>query len=114
MLSGRRVYLRLFEKDDLHLRVKWINDEEISRVITFDWPTSYAKTLAWFQNGLLDSSKIHLAIIESKSDVAIGMAGLINIDYRQSRAELYITIGEKEYWGRHLSDDVLCLLLRRI
>ncbi len=43
MLSGKKVYLRMLEKDDLPLRVKWVNDEETNLTLGFDWPISLSK-----------------------------------------------------------------------
>lgn len=111
MLEGRRVYLRLLEKEDLPYRVKWINDEEISKNVSFDWPVSLAKTQTWFQNSLMDKSKVNFSIIDKKSNKLIGMTGLVNINYIHSRGEFYITIGEKDFWGKHLPDEIIPLVL---
>jgi diamine N-acetyltransferase len=111
MLKGNRIYLRLFEKEDLHLRVKWINDEETNKTLGFDIPVSLAKTQAWFQNSLTDNSKVNFAIVDIETDKVIGMSGLINIDYKNKNAEYYITIGEKEYLGKKLPDEVAELIL---
>ncbi len=110
MLKGKRIYLRLFEKEDLPLRVKWINDEETNRTLGFDIPVSLAKTQAWFQNTLTDNSKINFAIVDIETDKVIGMTGLIDIDYKNRKAEYYITIGEKEYLGLRLPDEVVRLV----
>jgi RimJ/RimL family protein N-acetyltransferase len=111
MLNGVRIHLRLFEKEDLPSRVKWINDEEINETLGFDWPASISKTQIWFQNTLNDNSKINFAIIDNESCKLIGMTGLLGIDYKNKNAEFYITIGEKEFLGLHIPDEVISLIL---
>lgn len=39
------------------------------------------------------------------------MAGLLGIDYKNKNAEFYITIGEKEFQGLHIPDEVIYLTL---
>ncbi len=111
MLKGKNVYLRLIEKEDLSSRVEWINDEENIKTLLFDWPTSNAKTERWFSNVLMDASKLNFSIVDKKNNALIGMTGLLNIDRINRHAQLYITIGNKEYRGRRLPDEVISLLL---
>jgi hypothetical protein len=35
LLNGKNVYIRLTEKRDLDLKIKWINDEEIKKTLMF-------------------------------------------------------------------------------
>ena len=111
MLKGKSVYLRLLSQDDLKDRVAWINDEENIRTLLFDWPTSYEKTLKWYNNVLFDNTKLHLSIVDNDTNELIGMTGLLNIDRINHHAQLYITIGNKKYRGRRLPDEVIPLVL---
>lgn len=111
MLRGDKIYLRLLEKQDLPYRVKWLNDDEISSGITIDGPVSLAKTQAWFQKVILDDTKRHYVIVDSETDVPIGITGLVNIDFRNGKAELYIAIGNKSYWGQSIGSEALQLIL---
>lgn len=111
MLKGKRVYLRLLSQEDLKDRVTWINDEENIQTLLFDWPTSIEKTQKWFSNVVLDGSKLNLSIIDIESNELVGMTGLLNIDRINHHAQLYITIGNKKYRGRHLPDEVIPLVL---
>ena len=36
MLEGQQAYLRPLEKEDLPLRVKWVNDPEVRQTLMFD------------------------------------------------------------------------------
>lgn len=111
MLKGKTVYLRLLSQDDLRDRVSWINDEENIQTLLFDWPTSLEKTQKWFSNVVFDNSKLNLSIVDKETNELIGMTGLLNIDRINHHAQLYITIGNKAYRGRHLPDEVIPLVL---
>ena len=114
MLKGEEIYLRLFEKEDLPLRVKWINDIEINRTLGFDFPVSLSGTEVWFGGGVVDNSRKDFAIVKYENDKLIGMAGLLKIDYKNDNTEFYITIGEKEYWGLRIADEVISLILEYV
>lgn len=107
MLIGDNVFLRLLEYEDLPYRVKWLNDENISSGITIDGPVSLAKTQAWFSKVVLDDTKRHFVIVDKKTKEPIGIMGLVEIDFRNKKAELYIAIGNKAYWGRNLGSEAL-------
>lgn len=111
MLRSERIYLRLLEKNDLEKRVQWVNDPEIRETLMFDWPLSLSKTERWFQNQLMDDSKRNFSIVDSSNEKLIGMTGLIDINIRHLRAQFYLTIGEKEYWGKRLPDEIIPLVL---
>lgn len=111
MLKGKTVYLRLLSQEDLKDRVAWINDEENIQTLLFDWPTSYEKTLKWYNNVIFDQSKLHFSIVDRQTDTLIGMTGLLNIDRFNHHAQLYITIGNKAYRGKRLPDEVIPLVL---
>ncbi|MFC1500325.1 GNAT family N-acetyltransferase [Candidatus Zixiibacteriota bacterium] len=111
MLKGQQIYLRLLEESDLPLRVKWINTDEIRSTLMFDYPLSIAKTRQWFSNTLMDSTKVHFSIVDNESEKVIGMTGFIDINVKHQRSQFYITIGETEFWGRGIADEVLKIVL---
>jgi RimJ/RimL family protein N-acetyltransferase len=111
MLKGKKIYLRLLGQDDLRDRVTWINDEENIQTLLFDWPTSIEKTQKWFNNVVFDNSKLNFSIVDIETDELVGMTGLLNIDRINHHAQLYITIGNRKYRGKHIPDDVIPLVL---
>jgi len=111
LLNGKNVYIRLIEKEDLDLRTRWINDEEIRKTLMFDWPLSYAGTKKWFEQQLLDNTRKNFMIIYKEPKTIIGITGLRNINIRNLTAQFYITIGEKNFWGKHIPDEVIPLVL---
>lgn len=111
MLDREKSLIRLTEEQDLQHRTKWINDVDVSGSTGFDYPTSLEKTVAWFNHSLFDISKVNFTIVDKESGKPIGIAGLLGISHKNSHAELYITIGEKEYWGKGYSDEVISMVL---
>lgn len=109
MLKGENIFLRLLEYEDLSYRVKWLNDDEVSGGITIDGPVSLAKTQAWFQKTILDNSKRHFIIADNKTNEPIGMVGIVDIDFRNKKTELYIAIGNKAYRGKNVGSEALQL-----
>ena len=111
MLKGERIRLRLLSQEDLKDRVEWINDEENIQTLLFDWPTSYEKTLKWYNGVIFDPAKLHFSIVDRETGELVGMTGLLNIDRINHHAQLYITIGNRKYRGQRLPDEVIPLVL---
>ncbi len=113
-LTGNLVYLRGVEEADLVLRPKWFNDPEVNRTLLMDYPVSYATTVAWFKRVLPEQhqKRLDLSICDKSTNMVIGMTGLLNIDRRNRHAQFYVTIGEKSYWGRRISVEVIQMVLR--
>lgn len=111
MLQGKKIYLRLLERGDIKKRVEWVNNSDIRQTLMFDWPLSLAKTEKWFQNQLTNETKRNFSILYSENNELIGMTGLIDINIRHLRAQFYITIGEKKYQGKRLTDEIISLVL---
>ena len=111
MFDGKQIYLRPLEREDLPLRVKWVNDPDVRKHLMFDYPISLAKTGAWFAKTLLDDTKRNFSVVDKASGQVVGMTGLIQIDIKHRRAQFYITLGEKEFWGKKIVDEVIPIVL---
>lgn len=96
ILRGSRISLIPLEREHLRKRVDYINDPAIQETLNFDFPTSMAKTEAWFAKNLLTPNRVDFAIVLSGGET-IGFGGYVNIDRVSRKGELYIFIG-KEYW----------------
>ena len=110
ILQGQKVYLRLVEEKDLPKRVEWINDPEIQHTLTFDYPTSLARTKKWFDNILMDGSRKDFSIFTLENNEYMGFCGLKNIEKPVMKAELYVII-DKKYWGRGYGTDTNKILM---
>ena len=99
ILVGSRIKLLALEKEHLLDRVNFINDEVVQSTLNFDYPTSLAKTEAWFNKILLNRDRVDFTIKCVATDKNIGFGGFVGFDRVVKKAELYIFIGDREYWG---------------
>lgn len=111
MIYGNRVYLRLMEESDIKLKVEWVNDWEIRETLISEY-ISLAGTKEWFNKSIIDSTRKDFIICLKDNNKAIGFTSLKSIDYRNSKAELTMCLGEKEYWGKGLAKETRLLILR--
>lgn len=96
ILNGSRISLVALEKLHLSKRVELINDPDVQATLNFDFPTSIAKTEAWFAKNVLAPNRMDFAIVAKNGDI-VGFGGYLNIDRVVKKAELYVFIG-KSYW----------------
>ena len=112
MIEGERIILRGIDEEDLDLIVKWRNDPGILRWLFSYLPLSKTKQREWYEKYLGDETQ-QIFIIEAKNEkTPIGTIGLTNIDHKNQKGELTILIGEKEYLGKGLGEEVLNLLIK--
>lgn len=110
-LQGRRLSLQLVERNHLQKRVEFLNDPEVQKTLNFDYPTSLAKTEAWFSKNVLTSNRVDFAFILNEDSTVIGFGGFININTKARKAELYIFVGDKSCWGKGFGRDGYKLLV---
>ncbi len=86
--------VRRLEFDDLPTRVRWMNSCEIYSQMPLRIPVSLSETRKWFADNLLKESRYDFAFCHGRSveSPVVCMAGLVDIDYRNRRAELYIMV----------------------
>lgn len=111
LLKGNKVYLKLFEEEDIPNRVKWINDPDIQNTLNYDIPTSVSKTKRWFDKAVFDLSRREFSIFTVEDNKPIGFCGLMNIEMPVMKAELHCVIGEKAYWSGGYGTEVYRLLV---
>lgn len=105
-----QISIRKFEESDIHNKIKWINDPENNRFLHYDLPLIYEKTLKWF-NDNKERSNRYDGVIEVDG-VAVGLIGLLGIDEKNSKAEFYIALGEKECKGKGIASSATRLMLK--
>ncbi|RKY10378.1 MAG: hypothetical protein DRP56_01180 [Planctomycetota bacterium] len=99
LIKGKKYNLREIRKEDLPLKVRWINDPKVHVNLHYDIPITLKKTTQWFERTQNDSSRLDL-IIETLTGTPVGLIGLLDISERDKTTEIYIAIGETEYWGK--------------
>ena len=106
---NEKVSLRPFEKEDIPLKVKWVNDSENNEFLHYDIPLTVEKTQKWWE-GVKDREDRKDFIILYE-EIPVGLIGLLNIDKKNSNAELHIILGEKEYKGKGIAKKAVKALL---
>jgi len=139
-LVGEAVRLRAVEEGDLALLVRWMNDPEVRYWLHHsDRPDATVETvrgrfgltgdgfpnLVWMIEtlrvlppspahsgqalGVLSRDPAHSGQAEGRP---VGHVGLLGVDAHHKRAELAISIGEKECWSRGYGTDAITTVLR--
>ena len=95
MYKYEDVTIRKFTKEDIPLKVEWINNSANNEFLHYDLPLTIEKTEKWFENNK-DRTDRFDAVIEYKGE-PVGLTGLLNIDYKNSKAEDYMIVGNTSY-----------------
>jgi len=111
MIETKRTYLRAIERSDLKDKVRWLNDPIVRDTLLLTVPISEAKTNLWFEKIIQDPTREDYVIVYKETDLPIGFAGYVNIDWRHRKAEPFIAIGSHEYWGKGIGTEVVHKLL---
>jgi RimJ/RimL family protein N-acetyltransferase len=109
-ITGDHIILRPLEKADLENRVRWFNDPDVRRTLVLTERFELEKTIRWFERVQADDSRVEF-VIETPQKTAIGVIGLRGIDTVHQTAEIYIIIGQKEFWGKGVMFEAECLLI---
>lgn len=99
---------------DIPDKVKWYNDDEITKFMHYEEKFTIEKSLEWLKKIKNDTSRYE-NILKVKKDgqlVSIGIIGLFNIDLKNKKAGFYITIGNKEYQGKGLAKKATIKFLK--
>jgi diamine N-acetyltransferase len=110
-LSGKQVYLRPIEEDDLPLLHVWANDTEMRGLIGEVIPTSFADEEKRLERINTDSSQVWFVIVVKENHQVIGECGLLRMFHFWRTTDLSIIIGDKTAWGRGYGTEALHLLL---
>jgi RimJ/RimL family protein N-acetyltransferase len=111
MIITERTVLRSLEREDLSLRVEWLNNNVVKETLFMRFPVSLAETELWFEKIICDNTRKDFIIERKEDSKPIGFAGYVNIDWINKKAEPFITIGEVEAWGKGFGTEVVHTLL---
>jgi RimJ/RimL family protein N-acetyltransferase len=112
MYVGEKVRLRAYRKEDLELRLSYINDPEVVDGLISDTPypmTSHEEE-KWFESisALKDTYKFAIETLEDKE--FIGGCSINAVDWKNRVATVGVFIG-KNYWGKGYGTDAIKVLL---
>lgn len=109
-ITGDHIVLRPLNRADIENRVRWFNDHDVRRTLIISERFELEKTISWFEKMQADDSRLEF-VIETTEKTPIGVIGLAAIDSTHRTAEIYIVIGQKEFWGKGVMLEAECLLI---
>lgn len=112
MLTGKKIKLVSLSREDLPKARSWVNDSFLNARMLRVLPVSSADQEKWYEDIVQDPSKIVFAIKTIDDEQHIGNTGLYHIDWTHRRAEFWILIGERDFWGQGIGSDVVALMQR--
>lgn len=107
------INFREHSDEDIDLRVKWLNDPEVNVYLLDDSNhlTNKEEQEEWIEKYKKSEDKIFYTV---KDDIKpIGVIGLSNIDFDKGSANLFIMIGEKEYWSRGYGEKAIDFIISK-
>jgi RimJ/RimL family protein N-acetyltransferase len=109
LARGTRVVLRAKTMADARQDYEWRCDPELA---TFDaarpFGGSFSEYMAIFGDELAYPSPYRRTLaVEDDDRRHIGNVMYYNVDYQRREAEIGVTIGLKEYWGKGLGTDLI-------
>jgi RimJ/RimL family protein N-acetyltransferase len=114
MLEGKIVNLRPIEPGDAERRYRWFNDGEVTATL---FSLRYPFSMAYEERFLSErpandfANGLRLAI-ETKEGRHIGNINLFDARAEDRKAELGITIGEKDCWSQGYGADAVVTVVR--
>lgn len=111
-LNAKQIVLRSFSEENLEKSKKWANTKLLHPLILRSSFISDEVHRKWYQNLMVDPTKIVFVIQEKSSGIHIGNTGFYNYSCEHKRAEFWILIGEPEFWGKGFGFSALRLMLQ--
>ena len=105
------VTIRMFERGDVPLKVRWINDPRNNRYLHYNLPLTEEGTYRWFEGIAGRDDRLDMTI--ELDGVPVGVIGLLSIDRVNRKAEYYVTLGEPAAAHRGVATKATRLLLDR-
>ena len=109
-ITGNHIVLRPLNKADIENRVRWFNDPDVRKTLIISELFELEKTIRWFEKLQADDSRVEF-VIETPQKTPVGVIGLAGIDSTHRTAEIYLVIGQKEFWGKGIMLEAECLLI---
>lgn len=111
-IKGKIVTLRAVEKEDLSLLQKWANDPEIQYQLGgWHFPTSMEDQIKWYSNLSVQSLNQRFAI-DTPEHGLIGLASLVDINWKDKNAFHGMMLGDKDVRGKGYGLDASMAIMR--
>lgn len=113
MLRGERVLLRDYRREDVPLRARFLSDLDVELAAGGDAPrpVNVERLQKLFEQDLVNEGHNPYIFAMEADGRFIGICGLTGPHHMNRTVELFIIIGDKEYWGRGDGRETIGLLL---
>jgi RimJ/RimL family protein N-acetyltransferase len=110
-IKNERITLRAIEEKDLIIMQNWANDPDIQYLLGgWHFPINKNDQIKWYNN-LSCNSINQRFIIEDESQTVIGMANLLNINFKDGNAEHGLLL-DKKFQGKGYGKDVVNAVMK--
>ena len=111
-IKGKIVTLRAIEKKDIDLLHKWSNDPEINYMLGgWHFPSSTEDQEKWY-NTLSENTRNQKFAIDATDQGLIGMANLVDINWKDRNAFHGMLLGERTSRGKGYGIDSVMAITR--
>lgn len=111
-ILGKKVVLRAIEEPDLILLQKWANKPEICYMLGgWHFPTSMQDHTDWLSKLTVDSLHQRFSI-ETEDLGLIGMANLVDINWKDKNAFHGMLLGDKDMRGKGYGVDTIMAIMK--
>ena len=111
-ILGKGIVLRAIEATDIDALHHWNNDPEIQNNLGgWHFPTSRASVEKWVGSFRIDSTDQRF-IIEAEGHGAVGMANLVQINWKDRNGFHGMLIGDRNLHGRGIGASVVSAIMR--
>lgn len=113
MYVGKKVRLREYRKEDISMRLTYINDAELLNLLISDipYPITQNEEEKWFESISALGDTYKFAIEKLEDNQFIGGCSINDVDWKNSVATVGIFIGDKSCWGNGYGTDALKTLI---
>jgi RimJ/RimL family protein N-acetyltransferase len=109
---GKKIVLRAIESEDLHILQKWANEPDIQYLLGgWHFPINRENHQKWFSN-LSTNSLDQRFVIETLDLGIIGMANIVNIDWKNKNAFHGMLLGDKDIRGKGYGTDTVMTIMK--
>lgn len=109
-----KVKLRKLDMDDVDDRYSWSLDKDVTAYLNVPDeypPFTREDTESWIKDCIEGANGYFQMAVLAEDDTHIGWVDLKNFDHKNLNAELGITIGDKNYWGKGYGEAALKAIL---
>lgn len=111
-IKGKIVTLRQMSKDDMQMICDMFNDPELENcVVGWAFPLSIEQQQRWYEKNI-DNNRSYRFVIETEEDGAVGVATLVDIDWKNRRAEHGIKLANVETRTKGIGTDTVMAIMR--